>query len=446
MAVPKYPFVPRSAGSLKRGQFWAIPLSDGSYACGVVIGPYKAEGPGSRSWFVGALVDWWGPKPPTAADLGGSSLVAGMVLRTETITDTGGAILGERPLPPGTPDGSTVKRMMTTEGLLRTAERRWVALEPERVRPLHATVRSPVDLERLPTAHDVLGWVQFNESLTEEDHQVLAGWLLGRPGVGLRMYPGRDVGTDVEFLRYYPFIKRLAIEVHGLVSLDGLNHVETGLLQLTLGSTRRTMDLKVLERFTGLRRLYLEKHRKNIEVVAGMEQLRDLTLRSVTLSDLSLLKPLRQLRALDLKLGGTKDLALLPELAPISYFEAWQVLGLADLSALSEVTSLQHLFLQSLRQVQTLPDLSRLTALRRVHIENMKGISDLAPLAKAPSLRDLFVVDMPHLHVEDFAPLVGHPTLRSVRSGLGSHRKNHGVEQLLGLPSASRWVDRYLRA
>jgi hypothetical protein len=43
-----------------------------------------------------------------------------------------------------------------------------------------------------------------------------------------------------------------------------------------------------------------------------------LTLRSITLPDLSLLLPLSQLRALDIKLGGTRDLTLLPQIGALS--------------------------------------------------------------------------------------------------------------------------------
>src|SRR5262249_10570900 len=36
-AEPTYPFVPRSTAYLRPGQFWAIPLSDGRFACGRVL-------------------------------------------------------------------------------------------------------------------------------------------------------------------------------------------------------------------------------------------------------------------------------------------------------------------------------------------------------------------------------------------------------------------------
>src|SRR3954451_1221545 len=55
--------------------------------------------------------------------------------------------------------------------------------------------------------------------------------------------------------------------------------------------------------------LYLHKQPKDIDVVSHLTSLRSLTLREITLPDLSLLLPLTGLRALDLKLGGTHDLS-----------------------------------------------------------------------------------------------------------------------------------------
>jgi hypothetical protein len=42
---------------------------------------------------------------------------------------------------------------------------------------------------------------------------------------------------------------------------------------------------------------------------------------------------------------------------------------------------------------------------------------------------------MGHLAPAAFAPLVGHPTLDSLRFGLGSDRKNKAVLRIIDLPS-----------
>ena len=83
--------------------------------------------------------------------------------------------------------------------------------------------------------------------------------------------------------------------------------------------------------------------------------------------------------------------------------------------------------------------MSGLVGLHRLWVETMKGLTDLTPIREAPDLRQLAVIDMPQLQAEAFVPLVGHPTLLSLRSGLGSKRKNDAVEQLISLPRDGDW-------
>ena len=62
-----------------------------------------------------------------------------------------------------------------------------------------------------------------------------------------------------------------------------------------------------------------------------MTSLEELTLGSITLPDLVLLLPLENLLALDIKLGGTSDLALLPRVGQLRYVELWMIKGLSDI-------------------------------------------------------------------------------------------------------------------
>ena len=49
--------------------------------------------------------------------------------------------------------------------------------------------------------------------------------------------------------------------------------------------------------------------------------------------------------SLDLKLGGTADLGLLPRVGHLERLEIWRIRGLADVSAIGDVTTLRWLFL-----------------------------------------------------------------------------------------------------
>jgi hypothetical protein len=303
--------------------------------------------------------------------------------------------------------------------------------------PFIREVSSPLTEEMLRPLDPRCRWVQFSRALSDTDYAVLADWLADYPSVILRVYGSYDGSiTDLDFLRYFPTL--LGFEADGLydslVSLDGLNYLPPQLRHLGLGQTRTRLSLAPLARFTALRRLSLEGHTKDLDVVAQLHALTSLTLRSITLADLSLLRPLTRLRALDLKLGGTSNLALLPQIGALQYVELWRVRGLHDLNPVAEIPTLEYLFLQALGQLTTLPPLAGCTRLTRVHVETLKGIADLSPLLTAPALTQLAIFDMPQLRPADVAVLSAHPTLRHLSVGLGSRRKNDEVTRLLPLP------------
>ena len=89
-----YPFVPRSATRLLPGEFWAIPLCDGSFGCGRVIELMI----GSRVLFLAAVMDWHASEAPTADKIAGAKCLDQGQAHIKAITETGGAILGHRPL------------------------------------------------------------------------------------------------------------------------------------------------------------------------------------------------------------------------------------------------------------------------------------------------------------------------------------------------------------
>lgn len=278
--------------------------------------------------------------------------------------------------------------------------------------------------------------VQFNRELSERDYRRLAAWLEDYPGVTLRVY---GAPTDLEFLRFFPTLRKFQVDARygGLESIEGLRHLRPDAHTLALGATSKRFSLAPLARFTDLRRLSLDGHTKDFEVVSGLTSLVSLTLRSVTLPDLSPLVPLTRLRALDLKLGGTRDLGALPSVGALEYLELWMVRGLADLGPVANLPHLRYLYLQSLRQVTALPSLTRAERLDRVWLENLKGLRDLTPLLTAPALTDLALVDMRHLQPDDVGVLAGHPSLRRMITGLGSERKNNEVRRLVPLPDST---------
>lgn len=93
-----YPLVPKSAASLIPGQFWSLPLSNGTFGCGRVVQLAPAGMMGARVSFLGAVLDWVAPSPPTSATIAGVPCVSQGHVHIKAITETGGEILGHRSL------------------------------------------------------------------------------------------------------------------------------------------------------------------------------------------------------------------------------------------------------------------------------------------------------------------------------------------------------------
>lgn len=208
------------------------------------------------------------------------------------------------------------------------------------------------------------------------------------------------------------------------------------LTTLYLGATKvRRFSLAVLHRFARLRVLSLEGYRTDIEALGRLAALEALTLRSITLPDLRPLLPLPRLRALALRLGGTTDLGLLPELGCLRAVELMLIRGLADVGPVGAIPTLERLSLQALRRVDHLPDLRAAAALRCVHLDTLRGLRDLTPLCACPALEEVHLLNMGHLEVDDVRCLQQLPTLRRLAVGLGSTRKNAAVRALLPVPA-----------
>lgn len=94
---PTYPFVPKSNRRLRPGQFWSIPISDGRFAAGRVMA-VPAFGDNDRTGVVVGLMDWVGQDPPTEQDIAGRPVIIQAKARYDTISKTGGEVLGLRAL------------------------------------------------------------------------------------------------------------------------------------------------------------------------------------------------------------------------------------------------------------------------------------------------------------------------------------------------------------
>jgi hypothetical protein len=94
----QYPFVPKSTASLIPGQFWALPLSDGSFGCGRVIQLKPREMTGARTTFLAAVLDWHSAELPTPESIALAPCLDQGSVHLKAVTETGGVILGFRDL------------------------------------------------------------------------------------------------------------------------------------------------------------------------------------------------------------------------------------------------------------------------------------------------------------------------------------------------------------
>lgn len=90
--------LPRSTGPLRRGDVWALPLSDGTFAAAVVLAttaedPHPDSGNGSRIFEAG-LLDWHGLAQPDVKDLDKVQILEWGSVHIRAIQSAGGGIFG----------------------------------------------------------------------------------------------------------------------------------------------------------------------------------------------------------------------------------------------------------------------------------------------------------------------------------------------------------------
>ncbi len=90
-----FPFIPKSNRYLIPGQFWSIPLPDGTFGCGRVI---QLPNDNSRVSFLAGLMRWRSTFPPTSDTIAMCECIAQGGAHIKTILENGGSITGFRPL------------------------------------------------------------------------------------------------------------------------------------------------------------------------------------------------------------------------------------------------------------------------------------------------------------------------------------------------------------
>ena len=271
----------------------------------------------------------------------------------------------------------------------------------------------------------------------------------------VRFYGFYRSECDLGFLRFIPSVSKLVVNcltgpvknVECIGDFERLTSLKVGIDQLrdfsflerlpplldTLyleEAQSRNLSLKAIVRFPLLRRLYIERHHKDLELIGTLPNLQSLVLRSITVPSLSFLTSLPSLQVLNLKLGGTTTLDALSELLNLRELEMWQVRKLEDIRVVAAIPKLETLMLQDLPNVTEVPSLASCSSLKSIFVRHLKNLQDLSSIAEAPNLEHFALTGPSKCPPEAFRPFVNHQTLKDIRVGLGSVKRNRAVHEM----------------
>ena len=315
-----------------------------------------------------------------------------------------------------------------------------------------------------PDAHEIsalaadtrVNEIQFAEPPSRDALETLEEEILSkRQDFEVRFYGFYRAECDLGFLQFIPSVTRLVVNclsgpvvnVARIGDLQRLTSLKVGITQLrdfsfldrlppildTLSleeAQSKSLSLKGIVRFPGLRRLHIERHHADLESIGALPNLHSVVLRSITVPSLSFLTSCSQLRVLHLKLGGTTALGALPELLNLRELELWQVRKLEDIRVVARIPQLETLILQDLPNVTAVPSLASCTRLTSVFIRHLKSLDDLSTIAEAPNLEHFAFTGPSQCLPAAFEPFVNHHTLKDIWVGLGSSRRNRVVHEM----------------
>ncbi len=186
----------------------------------------------------------------------------------------------------------------------------------------------------------------------------------------------------------------LGLGIFELADKDILARLPLGRLEaLTLEETRtKALDLAPLGEARALRHLRVFGHRKNIEAVGGLAELREFAFNPAKGVDLGFLNGLAGLRSLKFVLGGTGTLepVALPDLEELALT---QVRGLAALGDLGRFKGLRRLLIQDQPHLDAITVSPANAALEHVWLHNCPALGRIDGLGTLSGLKSLHAVE-----------------------------------------------------
>lgn len=244
----------------------------------------------------------------------------------------------------------------------------------------------------------------------------------------------QDDNYDFGFLEHFPLLDGFSLAAFDFKDFEQLNLIPSGVSELSIDATNSSrLSLSLLSEFTNLKHLYLEKQKRNIEAISELQGLESLSLRSITMPDLSFIGNTQSLRSLRIALGGTKNLTLLPDFRALEKLDLWAINKISNIDNIADCTSLNKIELDQLSNVEQVKSFKNLVNLESLSLCRMKRLQSLQWLADAPNLKKLSITETTHLEPEAFLPLTKTKSLQAASIYIG-RKHSFTVRDMLGLP------------
>jgi hypothetical protein len=278
--------------------------------------------------------------------------------------------------------------------------------------------------------------IQFYNKPSDKTWHLLNDNLFSkRPDVFLRITDYPDLLTDFNFLLEMSNVRNLSLMLSGLTSLEVFGKIEQleGLIIEIFEKTGlKQVSLEPISKLSRLTHLRLEGYKKDIESLSKLINLQRLKLYSITLDNLDFLTGLDKLERLSFVLCGTHNYSALKHLKSLTFFELWEVRGLADIEFISELKKLRYLIIKDLRNVEKLPSFSQnYDQIEKIIFANLKGLTDVSSLSLLNNLQEFLFASANNFSPADFTMLSNLKNLRMATIGFGSKKKNEVFQELM---------------
>ena len=298
--------------------------------------------------------------------------------------------------------------------------------------------------------------IQFNEIPSQETLIALNEQYFSQfPTTGFRFYGKDSDNVDFDFLKYLPNLEKLSIEyeqnetdlsvlkylknlkklrlsIGQIKGFDFLTEISDNLEQLSLDTKKKSLDLSKLSRFKQLKVLQLFGFKNNIESLSALPLLEDLLLSGITLTDLSFLNDISNLKRLKIYRGNTQDFSGIYGNTSIAALNLYRITNFADIDLIAKLPNLVSVELRELQHIHSFSDLSNSDNLKHLHVDGMKSLLDLSALEHAKGLESVsFVCCPPKFEPEHILPVLKNPTVKQCSFYTTSEKKNRQIKKYI---------------